>query len=128
MSNNFTPATETLNQSLIASMAEGMCLQMANGEIAALNPAAARDAIVSMCRAMGLTTEAAANARDALHTVSRAAAAKRPFDLVLLDSALWQAKPEEWGLAQPRRGADQRDPPQANLDFLEARPWTKTNR
>jgi PAS domain S-box-containing protein len=50
--------------------------------------AAARDAIVSMCRAVGLATEAAANGRDALHAVSRAVVAKRPFDLVLLDWAM----------------------------------------
>jgi len=34
--------TRNLNQSLIAGMAEGVCLQMANGEIAAINAAATR--------------------------------------------------------------------------------------
>src|SRR5450631_410792 len=39
---NLREITRNLNQSLIAGMAEGVCLQMANGEIAAINAAATR--------------------------------------------------------------------------------------
>jgi PAS domain S-box-containing protein len=79
--------------------------------------AAARGAIVSMCRAIGLDTEAAANGRDALDAVSRAALAKHAFDLVLLD---WRM-PDMDGAecAQQMQRSARLSPPQTVLMFTD---------
>ncbi len=45
----------------------------------------AREVIVGMARALGLAAEAAASGQDALRAATLAAAAARPFDLVILD-------------------------------------------